>query len=139
MPIALKPGKELPIWLDCDADLPAHERPTFVFRFLTSDQYIELGEVFDRMADKSIRNALGELNKALAAVLVRVDNLPEYTGSLSAVTTPAEADELVTKLLGANRLRPDDAKNSESPSQSSMAESAAADSASPANAKTPPQ
>ncbi len=66
MPLACDPRQTIDVWLSCDEHLPADQRPTFVYRFLTVAEFFEQRRLFierehatdDKAHDAKVTEAL---------------------------------------------------------------------------------
>lgn len=103
MPLACDPTQTFDTWLKSDADKPADERPTFVFRYPSGRQSAKADRVFadiQEIKDDPDR-AVTMLGDAVRQCLAGWRNLPEpYEPSrLEDLLTTRELAELVHLLL----------------------------------------
>lgn len=134
MPRALDPRKTFEVWLDGDAD--KQPRPTFVCKYLTGAEWIEVATVGERVEkgrQAGTPQAMVEpIYTALRISIVDWEHMTGRDGAeirfaqsrLEELLDVIEAQELIGKVLAACSARADDAKKSESPAQSRQESSA---------------
>lgn len=120
------PGKKIPIYLDCDSDVPESCRPVFYIRSQTWREQIEYAEAFDWLySDSTNHKGFRELSEAMCRVLNMAycgwDNacnhstgeVVDYSPELwvDVLTGVEQAQELIRKVLTAGRLSADEKKS----------------------------
>jgi hypothetical protein len=127
MPLATNPNKTLPIWCECDAEIPMESRPTFTCRFLTRH---ELSAFNDELEEINGIEKHDEARARLSAVLAKgirgwrnmtepgadgpvpIDFAPDR---FDRVLSAQEKWELAYTMLRAPRLNDEDKKKSSLP------------------------
>ena len=126
MPKALDPEQTFDVVLDCDADKPAAERPTFMYRHLNGRQWRKLAALSDAFSSAGGgAAALDSIYEGVAIGLVGWRNMTDpATGkpipfdaeNIDLVLNPHEADELTAKVMAVGTPSPGEEESSESPS-----------------------
>lgn len=105
MPLFLEPGQKYPVVLDCDADKPVAERPTFYARSQAMRGQQRIGDVLDLWTstpDITHGQLFDATLEVLADVLIGWVNMGgiEYSReALREVLTYQEARELLRKVM----------------------------------------
>jgi len=157
MPLALNPNKKFALVLKSDQTGPESDRPSFHFRYLTGERWMEVADLSDRLEKAAGgRQGLGIMYDTLRVSLVGWSNmrtgdaelakrfgvepgrtdLPYKPELLESLIGPGEARELLDGMMDANRPTEAERKNSES--QAPLSGAASASSAPPAAATTGP-
>lgn len=146
MPLGTNPNKTVPIWLECDADVPEADRPTFRCRFHTRHQYDALYEELNAILAKEDYEAQErELSAFIAAHLVAWQNVTDPDGkALAFAPDPALPDlfltsdekfELAKLILNRPRVTERESKKSSSSAPPTGAGSSAPPAATPDGAQ----
>lgn len=107
--------KTVPVWLDCHAEVPEAERPTFHVRALTRNESFAEDDDFDALdtAGDDFRKRAEIYDRILARRVSRLTGFGDRT--LAAVVadllTVAEINEAITKAMGATRITPAEKKS----------------------------
>jgi hypothetical protein len=150
MPLATNPSKTLPIWCECDAEIPMESRPTFTCRFLTRHEISAFSDELEEIAklDKQ-DDARARLSALLAKGITGWRNMTEpgqdgkpipidfAPDRFDRVLSAQEKWDLAYTMLRAPRLNDDDKKKLSSASPSDTASSAEPVPAEPAPKTTP--
>lgn len=121
MPIALKPGGRFPLVLNTDKDATPDRRPTFFFRFLNGEQWMDLSDIAESISQSSAgREALGKVYQALRMALIGWEHMYNPTSGeaiafdpakLQTIINPGEAQELLKGVMASIRPSEDERKN----------------------------
>lgn len=146
MPIALEPGGRYPVVLEIDKNKPEATRPTFYFKALAGRKWREAARISDSLElQRDSFQVVDQLYEAVKWGLVDWEHMidpetgqaiPFNPDDLDLIIQPAEAAELIPKMLTAGLPTGDERKNSESPHSSNTENSAAT--AGPVNASAAP-
>jgi hypothetical protein len=150
MPLATNPSKTLPIWCECDAEIPMESRPTFTCRFLTRHEISAFSDELEAIStlDKQ-DDARARLSALLAKGITGWRNMTEPGADgkpvpidfapdrFDRVLSAQEKWDLAYTMLRAPRLNDEDKKKLSSASPSDTASSAEPVPAEPAPKTTP--
>lgn len=140
MPINMVPGRTFPIVLKADED--KDPKPTFLFRYLSCDEFCQMAELHDKLlVERKTKSAVSLMIETIGFACVGWENMGDHFGDyskekLGKMLVLGEAQELSGKAMMKQRLSEDDRGNSPSPSPSSSASSA--EPAAAASAETSP-
>jgi hypothetical protein len=137
MPLATNPSKTLPIWCECDAEIPMESRPTFTCRFLTRHEISAFSDELEAIStlDKQ-DDARARLSALLAKGITGWRNMTEPGADGKPVPIDFAPDRF-DRVLRAPRLNDEDKKKLSSASPSDTASSAEPVPAEPAPKTTP--
>ena len=117
MPLALEPGKKLPIVLDSDMHMPLESRPTFFFPSVSNRKYTELQEAID---DCWNHPTATDICKAVCEMLKKHcqgwKNMGEFefgVADFMDLLTNQEAQQLLRKYLANQHVTTEEKKSSE--------------------------
>ncbi len=150
MPMALSKRSRFEVVLASDEGRPEAQRPTFVYRYLTGDEWLAVCELRDGLEQAGdAREGSAAIYEAACTGLVgwkhMVDErceppreIPFAAGAeaLRAIVGPVEACELIARIVN-TRITAEDKKKSDSPSASSTEPSAVSAAASNSAATSP--
>jgi hypothetical protein len=121
MPLFLEPGQKYPIVLDCDADKPKAEQPTFFAKAQSMRGQLRVGEALDLYTtDPDITQAelFNKTVEVLVDVLAGWQNMGGHMfgeEGLRSVLNYLEARELLRKVMYNQHITADEKKSSELP------------------------
>lgn len=120
MPLITSPKRTYKITLEIDKDVTP--QPAFIYRYLTCEEYRQIGEVQDTLDQcKNTAEVMDKIFQAASMNLVGWENMTDANGNsllfaidkLESIVTMPEMQELIVKQLKSQNITPDEKKSSE--------------------------